>query len=259
MIIVISPSKTLDESPTNTHIDFSQPEWLDESQKLVNFLNRKTPDDLSELMNISGKLALLNNQRFSDWQPPFNTNNAKQAVLLFQGDVYLGLQAHTFTQQDFDFAQQHLRILSGLYGLLKPLDLMQPYRLEMGTDLKYRKSKNLYQFWGDKLARNMNKTLVNQGDDLLINLASNEYFKALPKAKLKARIITPIFKDWKNGKLKVISFFAKKARGMMSRYIIQNQLRYPEQLKSFDEAGYQYDNGLSTNNELVFTREEITK
>jgi cytoplasmic iron level regulating protein YaaA (DUF328/UPF0246 family) len=205
-------------------------------------------------MKLSDKLAGLNAARFGEWSLPFTPENARQAVLAFNGDVYSGLDANSFSDDDFNFAQQHFRILSGLYGLLKPLDLMQAYRLEMGTKLDNVRGANLYQFWGDIITKELNEVLVEQGDDVLINLASNEYFKAVNKKSLNATIITPQFKDWKNGQYKMISFYAKKARGLMARYIIQNQIKNIEQVKDFDLAGYQFNTDFSQGNELVFTR-----
>ena len=207
-------------------------------------------------MKISDKLAGLNADRYASWHTPFDTNNAKQALLAFNGDVYTGLDASSFSQDDFNYAQQHLRILSGLYGVLRPLDLMQAYRLEMGTKLDTGKNKNLYQFWGESISCKLNEAIDNQGDNVLINLASNEYFKAVKPKALNAEIFTPVFQDCKNGQYKVISFFAKKVRGLMARYIVQNQLTDVSQLKKFDMAEYQFSAQKSKGNELVFTREE---
>lgn len=257
MLLVISPAKTLDfESPLATQ-RYTQPALLEESQKLITVARKLSPADIGSLMHISDKLAVLNAQRFNDWQPDFTPDNARQAILAFKGDVYTGLQAETFSEQAFDFAQQHLRMLSGLYGLLRPLDLMQAYRLEMGIKLANPAGKDLYSFWGDKLTHALNDALADQGDSVLINLASDEYFKAVKPTLLKGEIIKPVFLDEKNGKFKVISFYAKKARGLMSRYIIENQLTKPEQLKKFDTEGYAFDADASHGNELVFKRAEI--
>jgi len=257
MLIVVSPAKNLDyESPLNTQA-FSQPELLDDSQELIERCRQLTPADLSSLMSISDKLAGLNAARFGEWSLPFNQDNARPAVLAFNGDVYTGLDAKTFSDNDFDFAQQNLRILSGLYGVLRPLDLMQAYRLEMGTKLDNNRGSNLYQFWGDIVTDKLNETLADESDPVLINLASNEYFKVVKKKKLNAEIITPAFKDWKNGEYKMISFFAKKARGLMARYIIQNQITEVEQLKNFDLDGYGYNEALSTEAVPVFTRKQV--
>ena len=216
-----------------------------------------TPAQIGSLMKISDKLSGLNAARFSEWSQPFTINNAKQAALAFNGDVYSGLEASTLTASDLDYAQSHLRILSGLYGLLKPLDLMQAYRLEMGTKLENSRGKNLYEFWGSIIADKLNEVTKAQDAQYLVNLASNEYFKAVDKKALNAQIITPHFKDCKNGQYKVISFYAKKARGMMARYIIENQVTQLSQLKEFTVAGY-YFSAEATTKELepVFLREE---
>ncbi len=256
MLIVVSPAKKLDYGSPIVTQDYSQPELLEHSQMLIDRCLTLTPADLSSLMKLSDKLAGLNAARFGQWSQPFTLDNARQAILAFNGDVYAGLDAASFSSADFDFAQQHFRILSGLYGLLKPLDLMQAYRLEMGTKLATARGSHLYQFWGDIITDKINATLVAQGDDVLINLASNEYFKAVNKSKLSGTIITPMFKDWKNGQYKIISFFAKKARGLMARYIIQNQLTNIEQLKAFSLGGYQYDQNLSKGDDWVFTRND---
>jgi len=257
MLLVVSPAKKLDfESPLATE-KFSQPTMLEHSQLLINDCVKLSPDQIATLMKLSDKLAGLNAARFGEWSTPFNQSNARQAILSFNGDVYTGLDAQTFSDGDFDFAQKHFRILSGLYGLLKPLDLMQAYRLEMGCKLANSRGDNLYQFWGEIITDELNKALCEQGDEVLINLASTEYFKSVKKKQLNATIITPAFKDWKNGQYKMISFFAKKARGLMARYIIQNKLTSVEQLKDFDLAGYQYNESLSKGNDWVFTRKEL--
>ena len=257
MLLVVSPAKNLDyNSPLATE-KFSQPELLAHSELLIKECKKLTPADISSLMGISDKLAGLNAARFGAWATPFTPDNARQAILAFNGDVYSGLDAKTFTAENFDFAQKHLRILSGLYGLLKPLDLMQAYRLEMGKKLDNDRGSNLYQFWGDIITEHLNIAIAEQGDQVLINLASNEYFKSVKKNLLQAEIITPAFKDWKNGQYKMISFFAKKARGLMARYIIENEITNVEQLKAFDVAGYQYSSDFSKGNDLVFTRKEV--
>ncbi|AZQ85201.1 peroxide stress protein YaaA [Colwellia sp. Arc7-635] len=256
MLLVVSPAKNLDyESPVATE-RFSQPELLEHSQVLMKKCKTLTPADISSLMGISDKLAGLNAARFGEWTTPFTPENARQAILAFNGDVYSGLDAKSFTENDFAFAQQHMRILSGLYGLLKPLDLMQAYRLEMGKKLDNDRGSNLYQFWGDIITEHLNSAIAAQGDNVLINLASNEYFKAVNKKALKAEVITPAFKDWKNGQFKMISFYAKKARGLMARYIIEHQISDVEKLKAFDVAGYQYSAEFSKGNDWVFTRKE---
>ena len=258
MLIIISPAKTLDyESPLAT-TRFTQPELLDHSAELMEYCRELTPAQIGSLMKISDKLAGLNADRFAEWQPNFTPQNARQAILAFKGDVYTGLHAEDFSEQDFDFAQQHLRMLSGLYGLLRPLDLMMPYRLEMGIKLHNAKGNDLYSFWGDLLTEKLNQQLKEQGDDVLINLASDEYFKAVKPAKLDGQLIKPVFLDEKGGKFKVISFYAKKARGLMSRFIIQNQLTQPDQLKDFNLEGYFFDEEKidKSGSELIFKRHE---
>ncbi|EOG1985029.1 peroxide stress protein YaaA [Proteus mirabilis] len=261
MLITISPAKTLDfESPLAT-TQFTQPELLQYSQQLIAECRKLSSSDIASLMKISDKLAGLNAARFGEWQPDFTPDNARQAILAFKGDVYTGMQAaEQFTDKDFQFAQQHLRILSGLYGVLRPLDLMQPYRLEMGIKLKNKKGSDLYQFWGNTITDTLNKALEAQGDKILVNLASDEYFKSVNPKKLNAEIIKPVFLDEKNGKYKVISFYAKKARGLMSRFIIQEKLSDKTQLKEFNLEGYQFNAAESEGNTLVFKRaEHLTK
>lgn len=256
MLFVVSPAKNLDyESPLATE-KFSQPELLDEAQLLINQCKTLSPADISSLMGVSDKIAGLNAARFGEWHQPFTSENARPAVLAFNGDVYTGLDAKTLDEDAFDYAQQHMRILSGLYGLLKPLDLMQAYRLEMGTKLSNERGTNLYQFWGDIITEKLNSAIDAQGDKILINLASNEYFKSVKKKQLDAELITPAFKDWKNGQYKMISFFAKKARGLMARYIIDKQPANLDALKQFDYGGYSYNEELSKGNDWVFTRRQ---
>jgi len=254
MLIVISPAKTLDFETLPVTQEFSEPDYLEQSALLIEKLKNYSVIDIASLMNLSDKLAGLNLARYQTWQLPFNLDNAKQAVLAFKGDVYTGLDAETLDPQGFNFAQTHLRILSGLYGILRPLDLMQPYRLEMGTKLVNKKGKDLYQFWGSQLREAIESETALE-DGVLINLASNEYFKALQAKQLNVRIITPVFKDLKNGQYKIISFYAKKARGFMSRYIIDHQINDPEQIKSFDSDGYHFSSELSKGDDWVFTRE----
>ncbi|CAI1031357.1 Protein of uncharacterised function (DUF328) [Serratia entomophila] len=256
MLVIISPAKTLDyESPLATE-RFTQPELLDKSKALIKICRTLTPAQISSLMSISDKLAGLNAARFSDWQPKFTPDNARQALLAFKGDVYTGLQVHDFSEADFDFAQQHLRMLSGLYGVLRPLDLMMPYRLEMGIKLENAKGKDLYSFWGDHITKKLNEALAQQGDDVVVNLASDEYFRSVKPAKLHGTLLKPVFLDEKNGKYKVISFYAKKARGLMSRFIIKNRLTRSDQLADFNLEGYAFDEAGSQGNELVFKRPE---
>jgi cytoplasmic iron level regulating protein YaaA (DUF328/UPF0246 family) len=256
MLIVISPAKTLDyETKPKTKIH-TTPDYLDHSQQLINRARMYSVLDIMELMDVSKKIAELNFDRYEEWHTPFTQENAKQAVLAFKGDVYTGLDAESFSSTDFKFAQKHLRILSGLYGLLRPLDLMQPYRLEMGRKIETERGKNLYEFWGDIITEGLNQQLKKIKSGHLINLASNEYFKAVKPKLLNAEIITPAFKEYKNGDYKMIGIYAKKARGMLSRYIIQNQLTDPEDLKSFDEEGYRFNKSLTKGNTWVFTRKQ---
>ncbi len=255
MLMVISPAKTLDYTTAPVTARHTLPEHLGHSAELIAQLRELTPAQIAELMHLSDKLAGLNAARFTEWSPAFTTENSKQALLAFKGDVYTGLDAESFSEDDFDFAQQHLRMLSGLYGVLRPLDLMQPYRLEMGTKLANARGKDLYAFWGERISEWLNDALAAQGDDILLNLASNEYFGAVKRKALKARIIDTEFKDLKNGQYKIISFYAKKARGLMARYVIHNRLRSPEDLKSFDLAGYAYAQAQSTPDKLVFLRD----
>ena len=252
MKIVISPAKSLDyKSPLPTE-QFTQPAFLGFSEKIHKTLKKKSAKNLSELMHISANLGKLNYQRNQEWQLPFTPQNARPALYAFKGTVYQGLDAYSLPVDKIDQIQHKLRILSGLYGLLKPLDLIQPYRLEMGTKLKIGSKENLYKFWGGNLTKALQAEM--QPDEVLINLASNEYFKALNTRVLKAPVVTPIFKDFSNGKLKVVAFFAKKARGMMVRYIIDNSVEKIEDLKVFNKAGYRFDANLSSNTRLVFTR-----
>lgn len=255
MLIVISPAKTLDYTSPLATARFTQPTLLAPAAELIDICRALTPAQIASLMSISDKLAGLNAARFAEWQLPFSPENARQAILAFKGDVYTGLQAEQFSEADFDFAQQHLRMLSGLYGVLRPLDLMQPYRLEMGTRLANPAGADLYRFWGEQITETLNQALQEQGDAVLINLASDEYFKAVKPAKLRATIIKPVFQDRKNGKYKIISFYAKKARGLMSRFIITERLTEPEQLKDFDYEGYAYCPEASTELEWVFRRD----
>ncbi len=256
MLIVISPAKTLDFETAPVTKTCTQPDFLDDSQVLIEQLKELSPPEVSRLMSISDKLGDLNFGRYLDWQQPFTKDNAKQAVLAFKGDVYTGLNAESFSSADFKFAQKHLRILSGLYGVLRPLDLMQPYRLEMGTKLANERGDNLYQFWGTQLTDELNKQLKKTKSDVLLNLASNEYFKAVQAKNITANVVAPAFKDYKNGKYKIISFFAKKARGLMAAYIIENKITDTADMLKFDIDGYRYDPKLSTDVEPVFTRKQ---
>ena len=256
MLALISPAKTLDyESalPTDLH---TLPRLLEHSQQLIDVSRKLSATDIANLMSVSEKIAKLNVNRFHDWQSDFNFSNARQALFAFKGDVYTGLDAYNLNDQKFEYAQKHLRMLSGLYGVLRPLDLMMPYRLEMGTKLHNSRGHNLYEFWGDKITNLINDDLEQANSELLVNIASDEYYKSVNERKLKAEIIKPVFLDQKNGKYKVISFYAKKARGLMARYIIENQLSKVEDLKSFNSDGYYFDANSSLQGELVFKRDE---
>lgn len=257
MLIVISPAKTLDyDSPAATK-KFTQAQFLDKSEVLIDVLKDHTAPMISKLMKISPKLAELNRDRYQTWSRPFKKSNAKQAVLAFKGDVYMGLDVNSFSDPDFAYAQDHLRILSGLYGLLRPLDLMQPYRLEMGTRLKNPKGSNLYDFWGMTITDKLNKELKKNNSQVLLNLASNEYFKSVKPEQIKVDVVTPVFKDWKNGQYKLISFFAKKARGLMAAWVIKNEITDPEDLVNFDVDGYRYSLEESDALNPVFLRKAI--
>lgn len=256
MLAIISPAKTLDFETSIEDFAFSQPQLTAYSQQLIEVCRQFRPAEVASLMSISDKLASLNVARFAEWQPTHNTKNAKAALFAFKGDVYTGLAAETLSKSQVEYAQHHLRILSGLYGLLRPLDLMQPYRLEMGTKLTNPKGKDLYAFWGDIITQHLQQAIDEQGDNILVNLASDEYFNAVKSTKLQARIVKPIFLDQKNGKYKIISFYAKKARGMMVRFMLDQQPTDTEQLKSFNYGGYWFDEQQSSETELVFKREE---
>ena len=256
MLTVISPAKTLDFDTPSIAKKHSQPSMLNKSEELIDILSTKSPSDIEKLMKISPKLAELNTERYHTWSRPFTKKNAKQAILAFKGDVYTGLEAETFTEQDFEYAQSHLRILSGLYGTLRPLDLMQPYRLEMGIKLENPNGKNLYEFWGSDITKVVNKQLKVINSNTLLNLASNEYFKSLKIKELNADIVTPVFKDWKNGQYKLISFFAKKARGLMSAWVIKNQIENADELSGFDLDGYEYSARDSDPLNPVFLRKQ---
>jgi len=254
MLMIISPAKTLDFEHAAPVIEYTLPDALERSQELINILRHKDSFELAELMKISMKLADLNTDRFRAWHAPFTLDNAKQALFAFKGDVYTGLDADTLESKSITFAQKHLRILSGLYGLLRPLDLMQAYRLEMGTKLANKHGDNLYSFWGAMITKMVNEAITSQGDNTLINLASNEYFKAVHTDLLDAEIITPVFKEKRGDNYKIISFSAKKARGMMCRYLIDNKITDPEKIKDFDVDGYNFNPALTSDYEWVFTR-----
>lgn len=255
MLMVISPAKTLDFETLPTTSEHTTPDFLDESAELIEQLREMSPHAISALMKISDKLGNLNFDRYLSWDKKFTPDNAKQALLAFKGDVYTGLDAESLSGDDLLWAQDHLRILSGLYGLLRPLDLMQAYRLEMGTKLASGRGKDLYQFWGSQITDALNQQQADESLPVLVNLASNEYFKSVQSKQLNAEVITPVFKDWKGDKYKIISFYAKKARGLMVAYIIRNRLSDVEQIKNFDSEGYVYNPAMSSAKEWVFTRE----
>lgn len=254
MLTVISPAKTLDFDTPPTTRKATQPQFLARSAELVKDARQLSPDDIRALMGVSDNIAQLNHARYMNWSQPFSLDNAKQSVLAFKGDVYTGLDAPSLTTAQLSFAQQHLAILSGLYGLLRPLDLIQAYRLEMGLKFENQGGKNLYEFWGGDITDSLNKQLKKSGSPVLVNLASNEYFKAVKVPSLSGEVITPVFKDLKGEKYKIISFYAKKARGLMARFIIEQELDDPEGMKEFTTAGYRYNKAESTAREWVFTR-----
>tara|TARA_B110000902_G_scaffold153968_1_gene176870 strand:- start:905 stop:1657 length:753 start_codon:yes stop_codon:yes gene_type:complete len=250
MHILLSPAKTLNMDAIPSDHKISEFPFGKEATLLIKDLKKLKSIEVQSLMNVSATIAELNTDRFNKWSLPFSLENAKPAIHAFKGDVYTGMDASSLTEDELNFAQESLSILSGLYGLLRPFDLMQAYRLEMGTKFATKRGKNLYEFWGDKITEEIN----TREKDTLLNLASNEYFKAVNKKTLRANLITPVFKDEKKGVLKVISFFAKKARGMMARYIIQNHITNVEEIKNFNLGGYAFNQSLSTDKEWVFTR-----
>ena len=259
MFFVLSPAKNLNEKAPAPVKEFTQPDLLAEAEILMRQLRELAPQQIAELMHVSDKIALLNAERNAEWHTPFTPDNAKQAVFMFNGDVYEGIAADTLEPEQIQYLQQHVRLLSGLYGVLRPLDLMQPYRLEMGTAFANTRGKNLYEFWGDIITDLLNDTLAQAGSDILVTLASQEYFKSVNTKKLKARLITPVFKDEKNGKYKIISFYAKRARGLMVRYAAEHNITDPEMLKNFDYEGYSFNAAASNESEWVFMRKEQTK
>ena len=254
MVILISPSKTLDFVKPINNLPFTQPEFVKEASILIKPLRKLSVDQLMSLMDISPKLAQLNQERFFLWRPEFSAETARQALLAFRGDVYTGLDAETLNFSAIERAQEKIRILSGLYGVIRPLDLIRPYRLEMGTNLTVGKHRNLYEFWQKKITSKIREDLDKGGSNLLINLASVEYFKAVDQKKLKAEIVTPEFREGKNGTYQMVSFFAKKARGMMTRFILQNGIQLEEELRAFDLEGYCFNSDLSRPGKPVFTR-----
>ncbi len=252
MLTILSPAKTLDFDTPPVTRKTSIPDFLDQTETLVSRLQKQTPDKLSALMGISRKLAELNVNRYRSWTR--DTGNARQALLAFRGDVYLGLDVDSWGQRDFTFAQKNLRILSGLYGLLRPLDLIHPHRLEMGTKLRIARAGNLYEFWGDTMTLALGNELERHRNQTLVNLASNEYFRSIQPDTLPGPVITPVFKDYSRGSYKVLGFYAKKARGSMAAWIVRNRINSPAPLRKFDVDGYRFDENLSSDREWVFTR-----
>jgi len=255
MLIVLSPAKTLDYTTPPTTARYTLPAFIDEAAELIGVLRELSPAQVASLMKISDPLAVLNTGRFAAWSPAFTTENAKQAILAFNGDVYDGLDAPTLNAGQLDYAQSHIRILSGLYGLLRPLDLMQPYRLEMGTKLASPRGKDLYAFWGDRITAALHDAIAASGSRTLVNLASEEYFGAVRPALLEAAVITPVFEEWKGGQYKVVSFYAKRARGLMARYAAREGITQPELLKDFAEEGYGFDAAASPASRGRFRRQ----
>ena len=253
-VTIISPAKKLDYSPVEKNLDSTIPSLLEHSNELVKDLKSLNPQEVSSLMSLSDKLGALNYQRFQEWKTPFTKSNSKQAILAFKGDVYQGLDAESLSETELIWAQKHVRILSGLYGILKPMDLMQPYRLEMGTKFATKRGQNLYDFWNSIITEELNKNFSSDNTNLL-NLASNEYFKSISVSELKANVISPVFMDKKNGKYKIISFFAKKARGLMTRYVIKNRIEDITDIQNFEEGGYFFSEAMSEDNKPVFCRD----
>ena len=254
LVTIISPAKKLDYSPVEKNIDSTIPSLLEHSNELIKDLKSLNPQEVSSLMSLSDKLGALNYERFQEWKTPFTKSNSKQAILAFKGDVYQGLDAESLSETELIWAQKHVRILSGLYGILKPMDLMQPYRLEMGTKFATKRGQNLYDFWNSIITEELNKNFFSDNTNLL-NLASNEYFKSINVSELKANVISPVFMDKKNGKYKIISFFAKKARGLMTRYVIKNRIEDITDIHNFEEGGYFFSEAMSEDNKPVFCRD----
>lgn len=256
MLVLLSPAKKLDyDSPVRT-TKHTQPLFVEQAQGLIDVLRQKSATQIADLMSLSDALARLNVERYQAWEPKFTQTNARQAVLAFNGDVYEGLEAGALSDEQLDWTQEHVAILSGLYGVLRPLDLMQPYRLEMGTKLVTDKGKNLYDYWGTEIAEYLNQRLAQQGSDVIVNLASEEYFKSVNQKALKARVLQCVFQDEKNGAWKIISFYAKRARGLMARYIIEHRIEEPGQLKGFNVDGYAFHPETSSDLKFVFRRAE---
>jgi uncharacterized protein len=254
MLFLLSPAKSLDYETPVGDVPHTLPQFVPQSQALIEVLRQKSPQQIAELMDLSDALSALNVARYEAWRPKFSAKNSKQAVLAFNGDVYEGLDAKTLSAKELDWAQNHVCILSGLYGVLRPLDWMQPYRLEMGTTLQTDKGSNLYKFWGPQIAEHLNERLAADKTPVIVNLASQEYFKAVDRKTLKARVIECVFEDFKGGKYKIISFNAKRARGLMARYAVQHKITQPAGLLKFDLEGYAYDDAVSEPDRLVFRR-----
>ena len=253
-MFLLSPAKSLDYDTPADDLPHSQPLFVEQSAELIQVLRQKSPQQIAELMHLSDALAALNVARYEAWHPRFTAKNSKQAVLAFNGDVYEGLDARTLRAPDLEWAQAHLCLLSGLYGVLRPLDWMQPYRLEMGTKLATGKGKDLYQFWGPRIAEHLNARLAGEAEPMVVNLASQEYFKSVDRKVLKARVVECVFEDWKGGQYKIISFHAKRARGLMARYAVMHRAGTPKQLEGFDLEGYAFDTAASAADRLVFRR-----
>jgi len=255
MLFLLSPATSLDYESPLPSVTASQPQFVAQSAELIATLKKKTPKQIAELMDLSEALAKLNTDRYKAWTPEFTHENARPAVLAFNGDVYEGLNAQSLKPKDLQWAQDHVAILSGLYGVLRPLDLMQPYRLEMGTSLKHGKNNNLYQFWGSQIADYLNQQLAPHKDPVIVNLASQEYFKSVDRKVLQARVVECVFQDFKNGQYKIISFFAKRARGLMARFAIEHKVKTTEQLKAFNSEAYAFAADISQPDTLVFRRQ----
>lgn len=255
MLAVISPAKKLDDCPAIKTVGHTMPEMLEDAQQLADIMKKKSVADIRKLMGVSESIAQLNVNRYRQYHQPFTEENARQALLMFKGDVYQNIHTVKFSQEDFAYTQKHLRILSGLYGLLRPLDMIQPYRLEMGTRLKNPRGKDLYTFWGSKIAEKLNEALKEQGDDVLVNVASSEYFKAVDKDALKGRIIHVHFKEHRNGEYKTLGMLAKRARGMMVDWMVHERPQKPDELKQFDREGYLFAPSLSDAEDIIFTRD----
>lgn len=254
MLFLLSPAKSLDFETPVDGVEATLPAFIEHSAELIKVLKRKTMPEVAALMGISEPLAALNVGRYATWSKRFTDKNSKPAVLAFNGDVYEGLQAHSLSPDDLAWAQQHVAILSGLYGVLRPLDRLQPYRLEMGTALETNRGRNLYDFWGDRLVEHLNERLASDHTPVIVNLASQEYFKAVDRKTLKARVIECVFEDWKDGRYKIISFYAKRARGLMARHAIQHRIATPDALHGFASEGYAFDAPASTPQRMVFRR-----